>query len=125
MPVSDRDQKYPILYHAHANVIHQYDGSSYRKLAIISSSRRVIHATIVNSIPSTSILGRAVDIIKIRNNTLTARLTPDNQRLSESTSTIFHPRFCQLRKWAADLFQHLVIFDEHLPLLAQSNLMVV
>ena len=56
---------------------------------------------------------------------LTSRFTLANQRLSAINETTFHPRFHRLPSWAANLLQHLKIFDEHLPLLGQSNRMVV
>ena len=54
-----------------------------------------------------------------------ACFTPVNQRVLEITDTTFHPRFFRIPDWAAGLLQHVVIFDEHLPFLAQSNRMVV
>ena len=64
-------------------------------------------------------------MIQLKDNKLRARFTLANQRVLESTDTTFHPQFFHIPDWAADLLQHVVIFDEHLPLLAQSNRMVV
>jgi hypothetical protein len=124
-PVSDRDRHYPTMYHEHTQVIHQYDGSNYQQLSISSSTRRAINAKLANPAQSISQPGRPVDVTKITATKLTARLTPTDQRLFPITSTTFHPRFRHIPKWAADLLQHVVISEDHIHLLEQSNRMVV
>lgn len=124
-PVDERDRQYPMLYHEYSGVIHQYDGSIYRQLPVmISKTRRVLQATLETLAHSLHTPGQPGSILKSQDTLLTARYTPPNQCLNP-TSTTFHPRFRHLPTWAADLLQHLDICEEHLPLLAQSNRMVV
>jgi hypothetical protein len=108
-PVHDPDRHCSTLHHANINVIHQHDGRIHRTLPLISGARRVIKATLENTAPSIHTPGRPADTLKIQRNTLTAQLTPLDQRLSTITNTTFHPRFRHVPKWAADLLQHLGI----------------
>jgi hypothetical protein len=122
---NNRDRRYPTLCHAHNNIIYQHDGNMCQHLSISSWTRRSIHAELAHPAQSANQPGRPVDVIKRTNNKLTARFTPANESLSLICSTTSHPRFRHVPTWAADLLQHVVIYDEHKHLLEHSNRIVV
>jgi hypothetical protein len=116
--VDQRDRQYPtIYYHAHTSQIHQFDGIRYRQLSVHTTNRRILAASITGSTRSIHTPGRPVDVIRLSPSTLTAQYTPPNQQLRHDHNHTYHHRFRQLPSWAADLLQHLDIYDKHVHLL--------
>jgi hypothetical protein len=102
--VEARDRHYPTIYHAHRQLIHQFDGRVCQQFPISKTTRRCIVAKKSdNPQYSRHPPGYPVDIIRQHQNELTAAYQSRNIIAIVTRSPQQHPLFGHIPDWQNDL----------------------
>jgi hypothetical protein len=124
--VEARDRHYPTIYHAHRQLIHQFDGRVYQQFPVSKTTRRCIVAKKSdNPQHSHHPPGYPVDIIRHHRNEVTVAYQSRNTIVIVNRSPQQHPLFGHLPDWQNDLLRFTTIYDEHVQLLIHSDITIV
>ena len=119
VPAEQRDRRYPAIYNACRQAIHQDNGKIYRQLRILHADRRTLQADLANPIPSIQSPGYpAIDSAAFQNNILFAhQFTNRNARATPAPpGTTHHYQFGYIPTWTADLLPYTAPSTETYPL---------